>query len=264
MSRPAQQSYEFGPFLIDMAERRLLHDGEPVRLTRKAFDTLLVLVENGGHVVEKEHLMKRVWPHANVEVANLTQTVFMLRKALGGSYIGTVPGRGYRFIADVKGVGLESGGALTRGHAAARPRGDEEGVEKTPDGDISLAVLPLADETEHPGAEHLCDRITEIVINNLSRLPRARVMARSTVFRYKGRAVDPLEAGRELGVQAVLTGRAFKSDDRLFISMELVDVARGWHLWGEQYSRKLSEASAAQEEVAREITGSLYAVLNAS
>lgn len=261
MRRPPPKCYEFGPFVVDMAERRLLNDGEPVPLTRKTFETLLVLVENHGRVVDKEYLMKQVWPDANVEMANLTQTVFMLRKALGGSYIGTVPGRGYRLVGEVR----EVGGALARAAAATGPRGEEEAGGGHQEASVSsLAVLPLTDDSEHPGAGGLCESVIETVIHNLSRLQRTRVMARSAVSRYKGRVVDPLTAGQELGVQAVLTGRAYKLDERLIISMEMVDVARGWQLWSGRYARNLSELPSAHEDLAREITESLYGLLDAA
>ena len=99
--------YEFGPFRLDTAERRLLRDGEPVPLTPKAFETLVVLVERSGHLVEKDELMKTLWPDSFVEESNLTNNVWALRKTLGQGqngqrYIETIPKRGYRFAARVR------------------------------------------------------------------------------------------------------------------------------------------------------------------
>lgn len=104
---PGIRLYAFGPFLLDTRERRLLRDGEVVPLTLKAFDLLQVLVENQGHLLQKEELLRRVWPDAIVEENNLTVTISALRKALGegpteGQYIETVPRRGYRFVADFR------------------------------------------------------------------------------------------------------------------------------------------------------------------
>ncbi len=105
MSKPVKPLCEFGPFSIDATERVLLRDGQVVPLTPKAFELLLVLVENRGHLVEKETLMRRLWPDTFVEEANLTNNVSQLRKALladdAPPYIETVPRRGYRFIAEV-------------------------------------------------------------------------------------------------------------------------------------------------------------------
>src|SRR6266540_5368551 len=106
MSKRAKQLYEFGPFSIDPAERALLRDGQPVPLTPKTFDLLLVLIENSGHLLEKDELMQRLWPNAVVEEANLPNNISLLRKALGDDasehqYIETVPRRGYRFVGRV-------------------------------------------------------------------------------------------------------------------------------------------------------------------
>jgi serine/threonine-protein kinase len=121
----------------------------------------------------------------------------------------------------------------------------------------SLAVLPLVNAGADPEADYVSDGLTESILFTLSRLPRLRVMARSTVFRYKGRDVDPQEVGHALGVQAVLTGRLSLRGDTLSLAVELVDVTDGAQLWGEQYRRKLADVLAVQEEIARQITENL-------
>ena len=121
----------------------------------------------------------------------------------------------------------------------------------------SLAVLPLLNASADQDMEYLSDGITESLINNLSQLPRLRVMARATVFRYKGREVDPQEVGRELSVQAVLTGRVLQRENRLIIKVELVHTTDGSQLWGEQYNRQLADIFAVEEEIAHEIAEKL-------
>ena len=106
MSRETGQSYQFGPFRLDLSEHMLLRDGQPVPLTPKIFDVLGVLVRHSGHLVNKETLLREVWPGSFVEEGALNRTVSVLRKALGESpsgqkYIETVPKRGYRFVAPV-------------------------------------------------------------------------------------------------------------------------------------------------------------------
>ena len=118
----------------------------------------------------------------------------------------------------------------------------------------SLAILPLTNETQDPETDYLSDGITETLINNLSQIPKLRVLPRSTVFRYKGREMDPTALSRELGVRAVLTGRMVQRGDTLTIKVELVDVARQAHLWGGNFSRKLDDIFAVQEEIARQIS----------
>jgi len=107
MGEQESHFYEFGRFRLDAAERVLLRDRELVPLTPKVFDILLALVEHGGHIVEKDDLMKRVWPDSFVEEGNLTQNVSLLRKALGenpggSQFIETIARRGYRFVATVR------------------------------------------------------------------------------------------------------------------------------------------------------------------
>ena len=103
MVRDRQRSYAFGPFVLDTARHLLLREGEPVSLTPKSYDTLLVLVESGGSMMSKDELMSALWPDHSVEEANLTQQISTTRKALGdGTYIVTVPGRGYRFAVPVQ------------------------------------------------------------------------------------------------------------------------------------------------------------------
>jgi serine/threonine protein kinase/tetratricopeptide (TPR) repeat protein len=121
----------------------------------------------------------------------------------------------------------------------------------------SLAVLPFVTSSSSPDAEYLADGITETLINNFAQLLHLRVIARSTVFRHKGRDVDPMEVGRELEVNAVLTGRIFQRGDVLVIAPELVDVRNGLQLWGHQYKRQLTDIFAIEEEISREISDRL-------
>jgi TolB-like protein/Tfp pilus assembly protein PilF/tRNA A-37 threonylcarbamoyl transferase component Bud32 len=121
----------------------------------------------------------------------------------------------------------------------------------------SVAVLPFANASGNPDAEYLSDGITEAIISSLSQLSQLRVMARSTVFRYKGKDIDPQRAGAELKVRAVVTGRVAQRGDTLLVSAELVDVAGGSQLWGAQYNRKLADIFAVQEEITKEISDKL-------
>ena len=121
----------------------------------------------------------------------------------------------------------------------------------------SLAVLPFENASRDPENEYLSDGIAGSLINNLATVPKLRVMAQSTVFRYKGRGIDPQAVGRELNVRAVLTGRMMQSGGSLRIGTELVDVATGSQLWGAQYDRKPGDIFAIQDEISNEISGNL-------
>jgi serine/threonine protein kinase/tetratricopeptide (TPR) repeat protein len=121
----------------------------------------------------------------------------------------------------------------------------------------SLAVLPFENASGDPEHEYLSDGITGSLINSLVAMPKLRVMARSTVFRYKGREIDPQSIGRELNVRAVLTGRMMQSGGSLRIATELVDVATGSQLWGAHYDRKPGDIFAVQDEISNEISEKL-------
>ena len=121
----------------------------------------------------------------------------------------------------------------------------------------SLAVLPFENAGGDPEHEYLSDGITGSLIHTLATLPKLRVMAQSTVFRYKGRKIDPQAIGRELNVRAVLTGRMMHSSGSLRIGTELVDVATGSQLWGAQYDRKSGDIFVVQDEISNEISGKL-------
>ena len=121
----------------------------------------------------------------------------------------------------------------------------------------SLAVLPLENATGDPELEYLSDGITGSLINTLASIPKLRVMAQSTIFRYKGREIDPQAIGRELHVRAVVTGRIMHGGGSLRVGTELVDVATGCQLWGAQYDRKPDDIFVVQDEISTEISGKL-------
>jgi serine/threonine protein kinase/TolB-like protein/Tfp pilus assembly protein PilF len=121
----------------------------------------------------------------------------------------------------------------------------------------SVAVLPFVNVSADPNTEYLADGISDSIINSLSQLHKLRVMSRSIVFPYKGQEVDPRKVGHDLHVDAVLTGNLIQRGETLIIKTELVKVADGSQLWGEQYNRKFSDVLAVQEEIAKEIVEKL-------
>ncbi|MGE0128010.1 MAG: protein kinase [Blastocatellales bacterium] len=121
----------------------------------------------------------------------------------------------------------------------------------------SVAVLPFANASGDPQMEYLPDGLTESLIGSLSQLPSLRVMARNTVFTYKGREVDPRQVGGDLNVRAVVTGRVRRQGDRLLIRAELVDATDGARLWGEEYERPLADIPTVEREITREISEAL-------
>ena len=127
-------------------------------------------------------------------------------------------------------------------------------LSRSPEFADSIAVFPFENAGREPDKEYLSDGITETIINSLARLRRLRVVPRTTMFRYRDRATDPIQAGRELRARAVLTGRVAERGDQLIVDAELIDTAQESQLWGEKYTRGLSDILAVQEEIASEVS----------
>jgi TolB-like protein/DNA-binding winged helix-turn-helix (wHTH) protein/Tfp pilus assembly protein PilF len=291
-NRETRHLYEFGPYRLDPTERKLLHNNQIVELPPKAFDTLVLMVRNSGHLMEKDELIRTLWPDSFVEEGSLSNSIFLLRKALGEDpqYIETVPKRGYRFVGAVRCLPDE-----VRGHRevaqfqASRPAIVAAAVEALPlwrsravggiaalvlfallvagwyyrsaglsGGAIhSVAVLPFENANGDPTAEYLGDGIVESLINSLAQLPNLKIISRDSAFHYRGKETDAQTVGQVLGVQAVFKGRVVQHGDTLTISAELIDAHDNSHIWGQQYSRKASDIFALQEEIAKEMTAAL-------
>jgi adenylate cyclase len=257
MNKSETQIYEFGPFRLDANDRILLRGGKTVRLTEKVFNILLLLVQRSGHLVTKEELMEQVWPGNIVEENNLTVNMSALRKALrereqGEHYIETVPKRGYRFVAAVREIDNEVD--LTQEKESEAFTTTKLGA---PGMTTTLAVLPLLNVSDNPNLEYLSDGMTESIINSLSRLSQLKVLARNTIFRYKGQKVKAQKIGRELCVEAVLVGSINQIENTLIVSTELIDVADGSQVWGEQYNQNVSDIFAVQKNIVKRITETL-------
>jgi eukaryotic-like serine/threonine-protein kinase len=121
----------------------------------------------------------------------------------------------------------------------------------------SVAVLPFANASGDPNTEYLSDGITEGVIDRLSGLPNIKVISRTSAFHFKGRDIEPKKVAKDLGVDALVTGRVIQRGNDLSVSAELVDAREDKQLWGEQYSRKVADASSVQQEIATAISGNL-------
>ena len=256
MSTPVKHFYEFGSYRLDLEQRFLFHEGQPVALAPKLFDTLLLLIERRERVVDKEEMMRVLWPDRYVEESNLSQNIFMLRKILAeggqgnGQYIDTVKKRGYRFNCPVKEIQEESSPFLAREASEGRDTSPEpEILSRRTNATTSVAVLPIINETNDPAVEYLSDGITESIINSLSQLPQVRIIASSLVFHYKGKQFDALKIGRELAADLVLVSRVVVRGDTVSIKAELVEVSSGWQLWGKQYQINLSDILTVQDAV---------------
>lgn len=238
--------YQFGPYHLDLSTRILTCNGEIISLTPKATEILIMLVKHAGQLVEKDELLAKIWADTFVEEANLTQNIFILRRALGDDrsgpkYIETVARRGYRFVGPVRVFDPAQNGGSTLA-ASIEP---------------VVAVLPFVNSTGDRELEYLADGLTDNVINNLSRVSKLRVMSRSTVFRYRSKDADPRLSGRELGANVVLIGKISVLASGLTIGVELVDVTTGWQLWGESFDSENKDLLQIQEVITKQLLAAL-------
>jgi TolB-like protein/Flp pilus assembly protein TadD len=243
---PPGDVVRFGVFEFDLQSGELFKQGRRLRLSGQPARILALLVCRPGEMITREELRELLWPgdtHVNFE-QSLNAAITRLRHVLGDSpenprFIETMARRGYRFIAPA---------SAPQQHAPAYTI-------------RSIAVLPFENATSDPDADYLIDGITEAVINSVSRLPGMRVLARSTVFRYRGKPGDGRSLGRKLNVGAVLLGRASKRSNDLMIRTELVDVQNGWLIWGEQFSCGLSDVLRIEAEISGKILEKLRSEL---
>ena len=254
---PSASSYfRFGPFRLNPADRQLLRQGQQVRLAPKLFDTLLFLVENAGHLVKKETLIRAVWKDTFVEEGSLAHSVSVLRKILGpnsngNAFIETIPRHGYRFIAPV-----ESGKTNLAASAAA----EEE--TPTPPALHSLAVLPLVNLSRSRGQDYFADGMTEALIGGLARSLPLRVISRTSVMRYR-QARKPLpQIGEELNVDGIVEGTVFRSGKRVRITVQLLHAPSDRHLWATSYERDLRDVLTLQNKLAEAISREIGQLLD--
>ena len=283
MSKQMPHFYDFGPFRIDPLKRRLLRDGEVIRLTPKAFDLLLVLVEESGRTVEKDELLDRVWAGTAVEENNLNQNITALRKSLGDSrqesqYIATIPGVGYRFVAEVRRFEEED--------LAQRRKGAKEEVAKNVqrpsrmfryallivvplllaalafawyrrDAPLprmsSIMVLPLENISGNSAEEYFADGMTDALIGDLAKISGLQVISRTSSMHYKGTKKSLPEIAREVNVDAIVEGTVQRSGDRVVVRTQLIHAPTDRHLWVGDYTRDVRDVLDLQSEIARAV-----------
>jgi len=284
-----QRLYEFGPFQLDPAEHRLLNAGKPVSLTPKAFQTLVVLVENQGRLMEKDELLKLVWPDTFVEESTLAQNIFTLRKQLGENgtetaYIETVPKRGYRFTAPVRFVDpadwrTVSGADLKTGkHQSVRwTRHFRVAVvvsaiaatatliyfvaRSKPAGPlrIMLVVLPVENLTGDTARDYVSDGLTEELIAQLGSLNSAElgVIARTSSMTYKRSSKTVGQIGRDLHADYALECSLRESAGETRFTAQLIRISDETHIWAHSFERPQGDLLSLQRELARIVAGEI-------
>jgi DNA-binding winged helix-turn-helix (wHTH) protein/TolB-like protein/Tfp pilus assembly protein PilF len=260
MSMSDAKQFYFGSFWLDLEKRRLLYRNQHIPLTRKALDTLGVLVSNAGRVVTREELKRVVWGDAFVEEATIGQNIFTLRKTLGEhqpgqNQIETVAGVGYRFTTKVQafpeGQTLERGGAAEAPHAESTPKFPARlrwavvitllalGLAasswwryRSPHTPRiqTLAVLPFANLTGDPGQEYLAEGISDALLTDVAQIPGLRVISGRSAARYAKN--DPArKIAQDLRVDGFVEGAVLKTGDRLSVDVRLVETVDDRTVW---------------------------------
>jgi TolB-like protein/DNA-binding winged helix-turn-helix (wHTH) protein len=291
-ARPFPSKYCFGPFEFDPLTGTLRKSGYRIRLQQQPREILQALLERPGQIVTREELRQRLWPETVVDYDHsLNAAIKRLRFTLNDAtddprYIETISRRGYRFrgtLADAAEPAPEDVPARGPAHSAKqvprwafaalavvavagaialwiRPyafpsRGDTQR--------IALAVLPFENMTRSTDQESLCDGITEEMITQLGRLhhDRLRVIARTSVMRYKGTVKTATQIGEELGVSHILQGSVRRNTNRIRITAQLIHARDHTQLWAETYDGDSADTLALQSEVARRVAESLALAL---
>lgn len=286
--------YEFGPFRLEVDEWRLLRNGIPISLTPKVLETLVLLVENSGKMVHKDELMSRLWPDRYVEEANLKVNISQIRKALGpapdgGQYIETIAKRGYRFIGEARLVD-SSGQLVPPPDPASESVTDSAGMFDAsrrfgavlnrkllwiaalgvllmaiigywrfsrPPRTGSIAVLPFRLLSGESDDEALESGMADALITRLGNLEQVVVRPTGSVLRYGGVENDPVSAGRELRVDAVLEGRVQRSGDRVRVTAQLLSVADGKAIWSGKFEESFTGIFSVQDSISERIAEAL-------
>ena len=239
-------SYRFGPFSVDEADRVLRRDGQPIPLTPKAFDLLLALVKNPRRLMTKQQLMSCVWPNIFIEENNLAVHISNLRKTLGkdaneSEFITTLPKRGYCFAADVR-EGI--------GQGATQPAASR-----------SVAVLPFAIISSEDLEDHLGLGLTDAIITRLSQITQIVVRPTTAVTRYVGGECDPVEAGKALLVETVLSGRIKRSGAQIRVTVQLVDVVGNNLLWADKLDHDFTDLFSYEDFISEHVARALNLTL---
>lgn len=279
---PGSRHYRFDGFSVDTQTREVRGgDGVPLALTAKAFDTLCLLIEHRDRVVGKEELLAGVWSGRVVEENNLTQAISTLRRAFGAGagdhhYIVTVPGHGYRFVAEIdEGGAAEAAPAPTPGATGRRTVAVgallfllalfaiaawrlRETPSPTPAGQpTALAVLPIRWLSPGTRDELLELGLADTLITRLSRSPALRVRSLASSQRLGGDAHDPVAAGRRLGAAYVVDGSAQQLADNVRVNVRLLSVADGATVWADTFDARNDNVFTLQDRISGAVVGAL-------
>jgi TolB-like protein/DNA-binding winged helix-turn-helix (wHTH) protein len=291
-------TYKFGQFELDCARFLLRRNGRVLKLERIPMELLILLAEKDGHVVNRQEIGERLWgKDVFVDTEHgINTAIRKIRAVLGEEaeqprFVQTVPGKGYRFVAEEKGDGngqalasdvnaALSPAAVPAEAVAAKQRdwqlaalallalavvagavlafnvggiGDRVFARNQIGPIHSIAVLPLANLSGDPSQDYYADGMTDELITALAQNRSLRVVSRTSAMQYKGAGRPLREIARALGVDGILEGSVNRSASQVHINLQLIYAPTDTHVWAKSYDRDLNEATALPEELSRTI-----------
>ena len=307
MSEPGQHiSYEFGDFRLDARRRLLFAKGVPEALSikPKVFEAILYFVERPGELLEKDRLIADLWPGLVVEENNLTHVISVMRRVLGEArgenrYVATVPGRGYRFVAEVRRLPAQTPHgepSLSPPSEERRPRSRRGAYvtvvtlvcvagaallaygwrtvwrEASPSttaapatSDLpsrTVAILPFENLSTEAGDEFVAFGIAEGVLHRLAASPDLTLIARTSSFSFRGKPADARDIGRKLNARYLIEGSVQRSHDRLRVTAQLIDAATGGHVWSLRFEETIDDIFAAEDQISLGVARALNVSLD--
>ena len=243
MTRAVRVYYHFGAFRLDVAARALSRDKEIIPLTPKLFETLLLLLQHHGKLVEREQLIKTVWQDDFVEEGNISSTIYLLRKALGHNgkgqpYIVTVPRLGYRFTAPVQELCIPE-------QAIALPT---LGI---------IVVLPFRSLNTNERDDGLSLGLADALITRLSNCRKLTVRPTNAVRKYLAADVELVTVGQELGAELIVECNFQRRDSYIRVTAQLISVTDGVPLWAAKYDEEFTDLFALEDVMSKNIANDL-------
>ena len=245
-----EDDFRIGPLVVRPSRRTVRHDdGREDVIEPRVMQVLVALRRADGAIVGRDELVDRCWDGRIVGEDAINRVISRLRRLAEGIgaevfRIETVTRVGYRLATSAEPI------------VEAAPVGRREAAPPVAM-PKSVAVLPFANLTGDAAQDYLADGMAEELITSLSRVPDLKVPARTSTFSYRGRSLDVREIGRQLGVSAVVEGSVRTADDRIRLTVQLVDAATGFHIWSENFDRAVGDLLDLQDELARSVAAVL-------
>lgn len=241
-----ESGFTLGPWWVEPCRNIILQSSEETHLENRLMQTLVFLAQHPGEVISRQKFFDTVWQGLVVNEEALSRAISLLRTFLGDSaytpkFIQTIPGVGYRLIADV----------------VTSPDKNHSMLPVGPIQHNSIAVLPFVNLSNDPDNEYFSDGISEEILNVLTQVKRFKVVGRTSSFVFKDRNEDLRKIGNTLDVTHVLEGSVRKAGTRVRITAQLIKTDDGYHLWSKTFDRELNDIFKVQDEIAAAVARAL-------